>query len=259
MTSAAAHPFDYFNILTRSPNRNTNMDAEKLKDRYYGSLAQTYDSLRENTPLWTREQEIVRETLRQLDPGSTVVDAPVGTGRFLPLYREFGLRPTGVDASREMLDHAAAKGRGLGVPFTIVHSDLRSMSIPDKSFDMAVCIRFLNWVDAENLQAALRELTRVTRHAVVFGVRSYRPLTELDFTSINSWKTHFLQLKDGSIKCTRDAFLYHEPRRSELFLREMGSWSRNTRSNQESGFDYPSTWRIEAELLSTVVSKQGCG
>lgn len=199
------------------------MDAPTLKDRYYGSLAATYDQERVNTPLWNREQEAVQRLLAECRRGTSVLDAPVGTGRFLSAYHNLGMRVTGFDASTEMLGQAAQKANALGATASFQQGDLRRLPFDDATFDIGVCIRFLNWVQGDDLEACIRELSRVTKGSLLLGIRSYAPLAELDIRRMSSLKHHLLQVKLRFYQArTRAAFVYHEPGRVKALFAEHG-------------------------------------
>lgn len=142
-----------------------------LDRRYTGAAAQQYDAKRTGTLKWQTEQAIVERMLSGLPAGSSLVDIPVGTGRFLGLYRQLGIVATGMDVSADML--ARAREKGTGVPLRLC--DIRHISAADGEYDCALCVRFLNWVDGDGLRAAIRELARVSRRHVVLGVRFYAP------------------------------------------------------------------------------------
>lgn len=187
------------------------MDIALLKDRYYGDLAATYDDLRIGTPLWKREDKAIRSIISSLQAGSSLLDVPIGTGRFLSLCREFDISVHGVDASTEMLAQARKKSREVGIDVPLNHGDIRSLPFADRSFDTAMCVRFLNWVDEANLKAAVQELTRVSRKTVVIGLRTYRDLSEVNLTNLQDIKNYLRQFKLRFYHFrTRSDFIYHE-------------------------------------------------
>ena len=186
------------------------MQAEHLAGRYYGDLAGTYDAEREQTPLWKNENEAVGSVLRRLRP-STVIDVPVGTGRFFPLYQELGIQATGIDASAEMLGHAEAKARQMDLNVTLRQGDIRQLPYDDATFDAAVCMRLFNWLEPDDVVAAVQEMARVAR-VVVFGFRGYAPLSTLNILSGESTREHLLQLKWRFYQWrTRSESIHHEP------------------------------------------------
>ena len=150
-------------------------DVDQLTQRYTGARAQDYDARREGTAKWEAEQAIVERLLRSLPSGCSLVDIPVGTGRFLPLYRQLGIHATGMDVSQDMLARAREKCEDA----TLGLSDIRRIDASDRQYDCALCVRFLNWVGGPALKAAVRELARVSRQHVILGVRCYAPVSGL--------------------------------------------------------------------------------
>lgn len=69
-----------------------------------------------------------RLVLRKLDPGSSILDACCGTGQFARKLSAIGFRVVGVDASYEMLRHAAVNAPGCG----FFCADVRSFCLSRK-------------------------------------------------------------------------------------------------------------------------------
>jgi ubiquinone/menaquinone biosynthesis C-methylase UbiE len=147
------------------------MKFDTLSTRYTGGVAQSYEALRTGSADWPREQAAVERFLRTLPAGSSIVDVPVGTGRFLEFYKSFGLRPTGLDISLDMMDSAKAKASALALDIDLRKADIRRIDTPDRSFDAALCVRFVNWVDFAGFEAVMTELARVARHTIIVSVR----------------------------------------------------------------------------------------
>lgn len=146
-------------------------DRARIRGFYTGSKAETYEETRAHKPKWRREHAIVEQMLRRLAPG-TVLDVPVGTGRFIDLYHDLGIRFTGVDVSEDML--AIAKGRTqVG---SLVHGDITALAFADASVDLALCIRFLNLAGFGMVQDTLDELVRVSSSHVIVGITLRRPV-----------------------------------------------------------------------------------
>lgn len=199
------------------------MDSNLLKDRYYGSLAATYEQERVNTPLWRNEQAAVEGMLAKFPAGTSVLSAPIGTGRFLHVYREYSMQVTGFDASAEMLAQAHQKADKLGLAAAFHRGDLRRLPFKDESFDLTVCIRFLNWIGRDDLRTVFHELTRVTRSSILLGIRNYSALSDLRVGSIHSIKEHLLQLKLRLYQArTRSERVYHEASTVETVFEENG-------------------------------------
>jgi SAM-dependent methyltransferase len=145
------------------------MDMDRLAARYTGARAQQYSDRRTQEPKWQAEQRIVEHLLRTLPSGATLVDIPVGTGRFLPLYERLGIAAIGMDVSPDMLAQARTQSSSARLRL----SDIRRIEAADGEYDCALCVRFLNWIDASAFRAAVKELVRVSRGHVILGVRFY--------------------------------------------------------------------------------------
>lgn len=132
--------------------------AESTAKRYYGATAKDYNQRRAGQAKWSGEDSKVRELLSDLPSGARVLDVPCGTGRFFDLYRERGFDALGVDVSAAMLAECS------GVP--VRQGSIFALDLPDGSFDVALSIRFMNLIEADDMKIALRELQRVARRAI---------------------------------------------------------------------------------------------
>lgn len=147
---------------------------EKLKSKYTGQTAKTYENGRKPTEHWYREQRVVSMLLERspLQKGSLVLDVPVGTGRFLPFYKKQRYRTIGVDASPDMVSEAEQKAEEIGYgDVELIVGDIFDLPLADDSAALAVCIRLLNWFDFSDFQRALSELRRVSVQELIVGVR----------------------------------------------------------------------------------------
>ena len=193
------------------------MDFEQLKQRYYGNRVEIYDEIRSPMSQWASEQDAMRKILGQMERGSSVVDLPVGTGRYAEFYKELGLRPIGADISVEMLEKTGAKSRELNFKFPLVRLDIRSTPFPDQSVDVVVCTRFLNWITSDSALACLTELRRVSKRFVVFSFRSYRAGRDMSIMQrLYQLKYRFFRFR------TRARIMVHEPGVVDAALRENG-------------------------------------
>lgn len=159
-------------------------------------MADTYDSLREGTPQWESEQAIVEKLLSNYEAGTRVLDIPVGTGRFFGAYLESGFFVTGIDVSTSMLEKARAKISPDNINnINLYKGDIISLDFDNDAFDIAVCIRFMDWVSTSFLEEALRELARVTRGNIIVYIMTYVPILELKPFSLTGVLRLIRQLK----------------------------------------------------------------
>lgn len=155
------------------------MASAEQADRYRGQVATRYDSYRLRQPKWHREQEIMSELLKALPRNATLLDVPVGTGRFFEFYKSLDLRPTGVDISKDMLAEARQKAGEVGLDLSLAEGNILQLAYPDRSFDAAVCIRLFNLIPLADVARAVSELARVSRRYVIVGARHFTPASEL--------------------------------------------------------------------------------
>lgn len=134
-----------------------------FESKYTGRVAADYDARRAQSPKWQFEQHAVAEMLRSIAP-RTVLDAPVGTGRFLALYEELGIEATGIDVSLDMLGRAAGRTAAL-----LLHADIFSFESV-RMFDCVVCVRFLGWLPPAQKAQALSRLTALSSRHVLLSM-----------------------------------------------------------------------------------------
>ena len=161
-------------------------------DKYHGPVAEGYDAKRVNDPKWVIEQKIITDMLSDLPAGSTILDCPVGTGRFLEFYVSKGFQFIGADLSGDMLVQSALKlvpqaqvegwvaqsnKSNTILPLRIkdkgvlVNGDVRQVGLPDKSVDAAVNCRISRWLSPEDNQKMFREMQRVARKRIIWTAR----------------------------------------------------------------------------------------
>jgi phosphatidylethanolamine/phosphatidyl-N-methylethanolamine N-methyltransferase len=132
------------------------IEAVKAAYRRYAGF---YDTL--FGPVLQPGRKAVLDALR-LRPGDRVLEVGVGTGLSLPLYPA-GVKVTGIDVSREMLDKARSRvaKRKLANVEALIEMDAEAMSFADASFDKVVAMYVVSVV--ERPARLLEELHRVCR------------------------------------------------------------------------------------------------
>lgn len=138
-------------------------------DIYYGDTAQLYEAERARKGHWRREQAAVEGFLARLPQGLSVLDVPVGTGRFVEFYRARDHRVTGFDASRDMLAIARRRADEAGLSAEFTAGDATRLPYGDGAFDLVVSTRFLRHILPYALaRQSLAEMARVCRgHAII--------------------------------------------------------------------------------------------
>lgn len=169
-TEAAKEETEYQNV--------ENLQEHAVR-KYHGGTATGYDEKRKSSSKWKEEDRIIREYLEGTHKGDWVMDCPVGTGRFIPLYEELEVLYRGLDVSEDMINEAKKKVtnerlcRYLGLlPEVDGNCGIQyGTGLKDKSVDVSMMIRMTRWLSPDDCVKALKELQRVTRKKIIFTVR----------------------------------------------------------------------------------------
>lgn len=161
--------------------QTTNYPAKK---RYWGSVAENYDHVTTGSPLRQflggREFSLLaRIASEHMESNSTVLDAPTGTGRFLPLLQSLGHNVTGIDISPDMLRLQNSRHTRSGT--LLVRGDCETLPFKDNSFDYVVSFRFMGHVPPPVRIGVLQEFKRIARKGLVVGYPVLNPLTRIKF------------------------------------------------------------------------------
>lgn len=147
--------------------RERDRDTAPKGDTYRGRLAAEYHCTRSQGRKWRREQEVMAQLLNGIPTRGDVLDVPFGSGRFAGEYLGRGWRVTGLDSSPDMFASAREVITAEGFDPDAVRMDVgdaRALPYEDASFDLVVCVRFLQSVVAlGDVPTILAELRRVCR------------------------------------------------------------------------------------------------
>lgn len=178
------------------------MKLNELKQTYKGGVADTYESNRVIEPKWKKEQEVIHEILKKIsnkEKNMSLLDVPVGTGRFFEIYKTLGFKATGADISKDMLKQAKEKSINLNFPVKLRIDDITRLKLEKNSYDVSLCIRLFNWLNKKNLEKALKQLTKVSKKHVIIGVRTYGKNLTLKKKSLNLFERAKKMYRKGYI------------------------------------------------------------
>lgn len=216
------------------------MDFHALSNRYLGTAARQYNAERESGPKWLAEQRVIQRLLERVAAPLRVVDVPVGTGRMFSFYKDRGFKATGIDVSPDMLEEARGRADELGLEVELRQGDIRSLPAESGSFGLAVCIRFLNWVDLDGVRSSLAELSRVSSDKLLVGIRHMTPAAEFRPVPRDAVRILRRLLGHAKARARKSGLVYHDKRQlyaifDELSLEIVEAWRVETRSD---GTDY---------------------
>lgn len=123
----------------------------------------------------------VKKLVADFKPGSSIFDMPLGTGRFMELYRENNHPLFASDISMDMLLEARKKREQSNESSNFMIADAESLALNDNAVDYVVCIRLLNWLPKNVYIPVINELARVSRKGIVIGFRTQEPMPLGDF------------------------------------------------------------------------------
>lgn len=182
-------------------------------DAYYGKTAELYDVARAIKPKWKNEIAALADFL---DAGP-VLDVPVGTGRFIPVYRTKGLSFTGIDISQDMLSIARMKYGDINVH----RGSAFDLSFANESFATAVCVRFLEWLTLDRASVVIDRLRKVAA-TLIFTI-NHGPEGRPDAYTYDLAK--FLRKIDGLLIEKRRITAIANGIVSEMFKLRPAAWS----------------------------------
>lgn len=197
------------------------MDFDRLSSKYFGATAREYDSHRLG-PKWMAEQQAVEEFLQKVPEGSTVLDAPTGTGRLIPLLASRSFAVHGVDVSTDMLSEANQRAKQSGVRVHLQQADVRHIPFPDGNFNLVICLRFMNWVNEEGVAAVVKELSRVSDAKLLIGIRYLTPTKELNRSGADLLRRAAKFFRLPSMRARRWGIILHKKEFIEALFKDNG-------------------------------------
>lgn len=150
--------------------------AYPAKHRYRGETARSYVGRRSNSLKWRREQALVARLMGRLPRGSSILDVPFGTGRFVGVYATHGHRVYGLDISSDMLVEARRAHPGASTVQGLIRGDAESLPLANRAVDYVLCMRLLNLTPLSVVRAVVSEFSRIARKGIILEVRVRRQL-----------------------------------------------------------------------------------
>ena len=157
------------------------MSNYKVKTKYKGPVATQYDVKRSSNPKWEKEIEIVDRILKTIPSKMSIMDLPLGTGRFLKSYEGEGHKVFGLDVSFDMLIQARSKPESKKLDPVMLVGDAERIPLKKNALDYIVSIRLVNWISTQVFNEMLKEFSRVTKSGMVLSIRVKRKTSPIDF------------------------------------------------------------------------------
>ncbi len=137
------------------------------RQHYRGDVADRYNDERVGDLKWELEQQVMARLIGALPRGVSILDVPLGTGRYLPFYERGGHHVVGLDVSGDMMRQARLGTTLIGA----LIGDVTRIPLADRSVDYVVSTRLMNWLPPDVFARAIAEIARVARQGVLLGIR----------------------------------------------------------------------------------------
>lgn len=139
-------------------------------EKYYGEVAESYDSMRSSKPAYKSDQLDLECYLSQHTKLDAIyLDIPCGTGRAADLIVNSGGHYIGMDISEDMIKVLQRTSR---VNTITKIGDMLNIPMEDKSVDYVISIKGLKWLTNESMVfQALSEFSRVAREGAFINLK----------------------------------------------------------------------------------------
>ncbi len=157
--------------------------------KYDNNIANSYDLDRQEEEHWKLENVYI-ENLYNCINIMTLLDLPVGTGRFLQYYGKVE-KVIGIDISDDMLQVAMKKADKLSSNIVLHKGDAFSLQYPDEYFEHIVCFRLMHLIPPDKRLNLLNELKRVVSKKIILQVYMSKatPLSQKIFRKLRALVT----------------------------------------------------------------------
>ncbi|QSA96834.1 class I SAM-dependent methyltransferase [Methylococcus sp. EFPC2] len=155
------------NNPSHQPTQTTSVPESYDGYSKYGVLESAhYEQQRDSEVVWCLENSFIKKYF-SLQTAARVLDAPVGTGRFLSYY-PMEAHIIGLDISEHMLKQALKKVAALNRErVELTQGDIFNLIYGDKFFDTVICWRLLHLLPEANLVPLMTELKRVCSGRII--------------------------------------------------------------------------------------------
>ena len=198
------------------------MQTDQLNKLYQDDNAKGYDQGRENAPKWKAEHKSLESVLSTIPENLKLLDVPVGTGRFFDIYQKRGLEVDGVDISDDMMEVARRHPQAESLKLKMSQGDILNLKFDDGHFDITLCIRLLNLIDAPTVAKAVKELSRTSSQYVVVGIRSYVPIGKFGWPGFGALKMLARQFRLRRSVKKGGKIIPHSEKEVDSFFRDAG-------------------------------------
>ncbi|NLB21807.1 MAG: class I SAM-dependent methyltransferase [Clostridium sp.] len=182
---------------------------------------------------FTYQRKRFIETFAEIKPGfdisqfKTALDVGCGTGALCSVLNEMGMKVTGVDLARKMLDYAKRKKENEGVQFLVANA-LEGLPFQDHSFELVMASYVAHGMPQEQRKTLYSEMSRISsKKVIIYDYNENRSL----MTSLVEWlergdyfhfirhaKTEMKECMDEMEKCFSKVEIINVGKRGALYI-----------------------------------------
>lgn len=141
------------------------------KFAYNEDIVINYENDRKQENLWLIENRLLKKLLKKLAP-SSILDLPVGTGRFFKIYKSYSFIKSvvGVDISEDMLLYSQKRilDMHLESKITVQKGDAESLNI--SPFECIICFRLAHLLPDNILNKVIANLVKITTKYIILQI-----------------------------------------------------------------------------------------
>jgi 2-polyprenyl-3-methyl-5-hydroxy-6-metoxy-1,4-benzoquinol methylase len=163
------------NIMKISTKANTeNMTSERSFDDNLAWL-----NLQGEMGVWRNNRikldYVLKKTRRFLKPSLSACDIGLGEGYTLEQFYKLGMKTTGIDISKYMIDYLEKKYEKSDLDIELITGDISQIEVRENRFDIVTCFDILEHIPDENLKLAMINIKRsLVNGGLLIGTLPYK-------------------------------------------------------------------------------------
>ena len=152
---------------------------KKLLKYYNKKQAEEYEA-RRNKPIWRAETDFFKKLIKRNYGKSirtlSLLDVPVGTGRWIPLIEKITSKYVGVDVSENMINQAQQKLKECSEHFNksskLINTSIEKLPlILNEKFEVIIMTRFLSHFSIDEIKSMMSILNNYLQGELIISLR----------------------------------------------------------------------------------------
>ena len=161
------------------------MKTNKNSNFYKSKVVENYERLRKKDRYWSWENDFLKSFLAKSKNLNSIIDIPIGTGRFLEFYKKYTFDIYGVDISADMLKKTKEKilKYNLEKRVTLKKHNISSNDFIMSNAKVTICFRLFHLLKKSEIKIVIENFAKFTDEKIILQVFDVR-----DFNIISIFK-----------------------------------------------------------------------